>query len=84
VIPIVEVPPAIIVNYFLELLPFQVISLPNYHILIVELVATIGYSFIVQLMSVSSETLDLVTLIAPVNSICQDIAIVGLVALASA
>lgn len=83
-IPIVEVPPAIIVNYFLELLPFQVITLPSYHVLIVELVATIGYSFIVKLMSVSSEALDLVTLIAPVNSICEDIAIVGLVALASA
>jgi hypothetical protein len=41
-------------------------------------------SFIVQLMPVSSESLDLMTLLAPVNSICQHITIVGLVALTSA
>jgi hypothetical protein len=40
--------------------------------------------FIVQLMSVSSKSLDLMTLLAPVDSICEHIAIVGLVALAPA
>ena len=40
--------------------------------------------FIVKLVSVSSQTLDLVALLAPVDSIREDVAIVGLVALAPA
>jgi len=45
---------------------------------------SVSYRSIVQLMSVSSESLDLMTLLAPVNSICKYITIVSLVALAPA
>ena len=81
-IPIFEVPPASIVNDLLEFLPFKVFLLPNNHILVVKLMATVGYSFIVQLMSVFSKSLDLVALLAPVDSIGEDITIVRLIALA--
>jgi hypothetical protein len=46
--------------------------------------ASVSNRFIVQLMSVSSESLDLMTLVAPVDSIGENITIVGLVALAPA
>jgi hypothetical protein len=43
--------------------------------------ASVSNRFIVQLMSVSSESLDLMTLLAPVDSIGENITIVGLVTL---
>jgi hypothetical protein len=81
---ILKVPPAIFVDYFLELLPFQIISLPDDHILLNKLMASVSNGFIVQLMSVSSESLDLMALLTPVDSIRENIPIVGLVALAPA
>ena len=78
----VPVPPAINVYNFLEFFPFQVISLPHYHILFNELMAAISDSLIVHLVSVTSESLNLMTYLAPVDSIGKNIAIVGLVALA--
>ena len=81
---ILKIPSSIIVDHFLEFLPFQVISLPDNHILINELMTSVSYRSIVQLMSVSSESLDLMTLLAPVNSISKHITIVALVALAPA
>jgi hypothetical protein len=42
VILIFEVPPALIVDDFLEFLPFQVISMPDHHILLDELMAPVG------------------------------------------
>jgi hypothetical protein len=81
---ILKIPFFIIVYYFLESLPTQVISLPNNFILINELMASVSYSSIVQLMSISSKSLDLMTLLAPVDSIDKHIIIMGLVALAPA
>ena len=81
---ILKIPSSIIVDHFLEFLPFQVISLPDNHILINELMTSVSYRSIVQLMSVSSETLDLMTLLTPVNSIGKHITIVALVALTPA
>lgn len=51
---IYEIPPALIVDHFLELLPFQVISMPHHHILLNELMAPVGNRSVVQLMPVSS------------------------------
>ena len=84
VILIFEVPPALIVYDFLEFLPFQVIPMPHHHVLLYELMAPVGDGFIVQLVPVSSKALDLMALLAPVDSIREDITIVGLVALAPA
>jgi len=81
---IFEVPPALIVDDLLKFLPFQVISMPHDHILLNELMAPVCDGFIVKLVPVSSQSLDLVALLAPVDSIREDVAIVRLVALAPA
>jgi hypothetical protein len=81
---ILKIPSSINVDYFLEFLPFHVISLPDNYILINELMTSVSYRPIVQLMSVSSESLDLMTLLAPMDSIGKHITIVALVALAPA
>ena len=81
---IFEVPPALIINDLLEFLPFQVIPLPHDHVLLNELMAPVCDGFIVKLVPVSSQALDLVALLAPVDSIREDVAVVRLVALASA
>ncbi len=58
--------------------------MPDDHILFNELMTPVSNRFIVKLVSVSSESLDLMALLAPVDSIREHIAIVGLVALAPA
>jgi hypothetical protein len=81
---IFEIPPLFIEDHFLKLLPFEVFSIPYDLILIDKFMASVGDRFIAKLVSVSSKSLNLMTLLAPMDSIRDDITIVDLVALPSA
>ena len=71
----------IVVDYLLEFLPFHVRTFPIYLIIIIQLMASKGYSFIIFFMYVPSESLNLMARIATMNLIFRSFKIMWLVAL---
>jgi hypothetical protein len=83
-IVIFEVPPFFSENNFLKLLPCEIFAFPNDLVIIYQLMTSESNCFVIQFMPVSSEALNLMTFLASMYSICENITIVDLVALPSA